>query len=165
MSNFLTYSDIDSVCLEIINRIEIDYPYYLPHVRFMYYYGCRIGECFDYRINFVPASLSVQIIAQKKNNIRYNAMVNDEIPGIIEQIQITQENNYINKRNLQRIIEKVNPYRDLKCGNKKIGAHIFRHNWIRKQVISGRQYETINEMLGYTTQKVQDTYLTQKIYW
>ena len=161
----LTNNEIDDVCIEIMNRIISDYPYYAPHVKFMYYYGCRVGELFDYRITFNGITSQVIIKPQKHNNDRVLSMVNAEIPSIVEQINITQDNSYLNKRNFQRIIEKVHPIRQLMCGNKKIGAHLFRHNYIKKLVSSGYQINTIDKMMGYTNQTVQDTYAISEIYY
>lgn len=165
MIDFLTNSEIDNICKEIVSRISKDYPYYKSHVEFMYHYGCRIGELFDYRISFDGITGNVIIKPQKNNNDRVLSMVNARIPNIIEHINITQDNGYLNKRNLQRIIEKVHPYRNLKCGNKKIGAHLFRHNWVKKQVASGKQLVNIDRSLGYTAQTVADTYAISKIYY
>ena len=51
------------------------------------------------------------------------------------------------------------------CGNKKIAAHLFRHNYIKKLVSSGYQINTIDKMMGYTNQTVQDTYAISEIYY
>lgn len=161
----LNTNEIDNICIEIMERIISEYPYYTPHVKFLYNYGCRVGELFDYRITFNGITSQVIIKPQKNNNDRVLSMVNSEIPSIVEQINITQDNSYLNKRNFQRIIEKVHPIRQLMCGNKKIGAHLFRHNYIKKLVASGYQINTIDKMLGYTTQTVMDTYAISEIYY
>lgn len=165
MITSLTNNEIDDVCLKIMDRIILEYPYYSAHVKFLYYYGCRVGELFDYRISFDGINSKVIIKPQKNNNDRVLDMFNAEIPSIIENINITQDNSYLNKRNFQRIIEKVHPIRRLMCGNKKIGAHLFRHNYIKKLVASGYQINTIDNMMGYTNQTVADTYAISKIYY
>lgn len=119
MALFISDNEIDDICKSIVNSIKLKYPYYYPHILFMYWYGCRIGELFDFRIRYDGFNSKVIIRPQKNNNDRVLDIVNFEVPAVIEQINLTQYNSYINKRNLQRIIEKVHPYRNLKCGNKK----------------------------------------------
>ena len=117
-----------------------------------------------YKTTYDGFSSKVIIRPQKNNNDRILDIVSFEVPGIIEQINLSQYNSSINKRNLQRIIEKVHPYRALKCGNKKIGAHLFRHNFIKKSVASGSQIVNLDKEMGYTNQTVADTYLISQIY-
>lgn len=162
---YLTISDIDRVCIRLRNSISYNYPQYKSYMHFIYYYGCRIGELFDFRISYNAESMKVQIIPQKKNNTRYLDVVHSDTQKWIEDINITQNLFHLNKRNLQRIIEKENSIRGLRCGNKNIGAHIFRHNWIKKQVANGKQITTIDILLGYTNQTVASTYAISKIYY
>ncbi len=161
----LSNNEIDNTCKAIVDVISKEYPYYEQHIKLMYLYGCRIGEVFDYRILFDAESGKVNIDAQKNNNMRILPMVNKDVPKLIEILNLTQDNDYLNKRNLQRIIDKANPYRALYCGNKRIGAHLFRHNWIKQQFADGKQIATIDKLLGYTKQTVQDTYLISEIYY
>ena len=165
MAFFISDNEIDNICKTIVESIRVQYPYYYPHILFMYWYGCRIGELFDFRVRYDGLHSKVIIRPQKNNNDRILDIVNFEVPAVIEQINLTQYNSYINKRNLQRIIEKVHPYRQLKCGNKKIGAHLFRHNFIKKSVASGSQIVNLDKEMGYTNQTVADTYLISKIYY
>lgn len=165
MALFISDNEIDDICKSIVNSIKLKYPYYYPHILFMYWYGCRIGELFDFRIRYDGFNSKVIIRPQKNNNDRVLDIVNFEVPAVIEQINLTQYNSYINKRNLQRIIEKVHPYRNLKCGNKKIGAHLFRHNFIKKSIASGSQIVNLDNEMGYTNQTVADTYLISQIYY
>ena len=164
MALFISDNEIDNICRDIVESIRVNYPYYYPHILFMYWYGCRIGELFDFRIRYDGLNSKVIIRPQKKNNVRVLDIVNFEVPAVIEQINLTQYNSSINKRNLQRIIEKVHPYRNLKCGNKKIGAHLFRHNFIKKSIASGSQIVNLDNEMGYTNQSVADTYLISQIY-
>ena len=164
MAHFISDNEIDNICRDIVESIRMQYPYYYPHVLFMYWYGCRIGELFDFRIRYDGFNSKVIIRPQKNNNDRVLDIVNFEVPAVVEQINLTQYNSYINKRNLQRIIGKVHPYRNLKCGNKKIGAHLFRHNFIKKSVASGSQIVNLDNDMGYTNQTVADTYLISQIY-
>ena len=71
MNISLTNNEIDDVCLEIMERIILEYPYYAPHVQFLYHYGCRVGELFDYRISFDGISSKVIIKPQKKIMIEF----------------------------------------------------------------------------------------------
>ena len=162
---FLTISEIDEVCIRLRDSIADKYPQYKAYMMFLYYYGCRINELFDYRISFNAISYKVEIIPQKKNNTRYLDVVHNDTGKWIEEINKTQEIFHLNKRNLQRIIEKENVIGNLKCGQKKIGAHLFRHNWVKKQVQAGKQITTIDALLGYTNQTVANTYAISNIYY
>lgn len=161
----LSNYDIDQVCISIKNDIVIKYPEYKSHINFMYLYGCRIGELFEFRINYDTQTDRVSIDPQKGNNTRILPTFSFEVTDWIEEIQLTQNLFYLNKRNLQRIIEKVNPVRNLKCGNKNIGAHLFRHNWIKKRLGDGYTNAQLNEDLGYTNQTVADSYAISSIYY
>lgn len=155
----LTADEIDDTCIEIVDYIKKNHSQYYSRIKFMYLYGCRIGELFDNRILLDIENSKVNIIAQKNNNIRQDFIIDLEVPALIENIQLTEGNFWINKRNLQRIIIQAKPYRNLYCGSKSIGAHLFRHNWVKKQIQSGKQIATIDAMLGYTSQTIADTYL------
>ena len=161
---FLNNFEIDNCCISIRDNVIKNHPQYTAHIKFLYLYGCRINELFNNRISFDGLTGNVHIIAQKNNNVRVNPMINSEVPELVEKIQLTQDNLWLNKRNLQRCILAANPYRSIFCGQKNIGAHLFRHNWIKKEVAAGKQISTINQMLGYTQQTVADTYLASKIH-
>ncbi|MRM97267.1 hypothetical protein D1Z97_04870 [Riemerella anatipestifer] len=161
----LDNSQIDNVCIELRDRIANKYPQYRPYVKFMYEYGCRINELFDFRIYYNPKNNKVEIIPQKKNNTRILELVNPEVLKWIEEINLTQPLFHLNKRNLQRIIEKEMPINGLMCGNKKIGAHIFRHNYIKKMEAQGLSIMEMDIKMGYTTQSVANTYAVSEIYY
>lgn len=161
----LSNSDIDRACRNIMQAIDHEFPYYSDHIHILYDYGCRIGEVFDYRLSFSDEENQITIIAQKNNDIRKLTAVNFETSKRVENIVLSNDKFWLNEKNLQRIIKKCNPYRNLKCGSKNIGAHLFRHNWIRKQVEAGKQFTEIDLLLGYTSQSVQDTYLAATIHY
>ena len=160
----LSNLEIDACCLRIIEEIAINYPHYLSHVQFLYQYGCRINELFTDRITLDGINQQVIIRPQKGNNERILNYYNGTSPTITGDILLRSDVFWYNKRNLQRVINKVNPYRAIFAGNKNINAHIFRHNYIRKKLGEGLPIEAINQLLGYTTQSVVDSYLSQKIY-
>lgn len=160
----LSDNEIDACCLRIIEEISTNYPHYLSHVIFLYNYGCRINELFTDRITLDGINQKVIIRPQKGNNERILNYYNGDTARTTGDILLRSDVFWYNKRNLQRVINKVNPYRAIFAGNKNINAHIFRHNYIRKKVGEGLQLESINQLLGYTTQSVVDTYLAQSIY-
>lgn len=162
---YLSNQEIDNVCKELVNRISEKHPHYKSYINFIYMYGCRINELFDYRIFYNAETFTIEIIPQKKNNNRYLRNVPLKAIKWVEEINQTQPLFYLNKRNLQRIIEKEMPIRNLKCGNKNIGGHLFRHNYIKKLVADGGQVENINLLMGYTTQTIADTYAISQIYY
>ena len=161
----ISSQEIDSICSGMLQNVSRLYPYYYPHLYFMYHYGCRIGEVFDYRISLDSSSTLIAIDAQKNNNVRLLPAVNDDTFLLLEKLQLSQDLGWLNKKNLERIIKKINPVRDLKIGNKNVGAHLFRHNYVKKLVSQGLQYMSIDSMMGYTTQSVSDTYAVSKIYY
>ena len=161
----ITSQDIESICSGMLQNVSRLYPYYYPHLYFMYHYGCRIGEVFDYRISLDSSGTLIAIDAQKNNNIRILPPIDETTFYYLEKLQLSQENQWLNKKNLERIIKKINPVRNLKIGNKNVGAHLFRHNYVKKLVSQGLQYMSIDTIMGYTTQSVSDTYAVSKIYY
>ena len=117
--NNLTGSDIQDICWRILQDIKIKFPYYYPHVYFMYHYGCRIGEVFNYRISLDSSGNNISIDAQKNNNQRILPPKDSDTFYQLEKLQLSQNTSWLNKKNLERIIKKSNPIRDLKIGNKK----------------------------------------------
>ena len=91
MALFISDNEIDNICKSIVESIRVEYPYYYPHILFMYWYGCRIGELFDFRIRYDGFNSKVIIRPQKNNNDRVLDIVNFEVPGIIEQIITPKE--------------------------------------------------------------------------
>lgn len=163
--HYLSTFEIDEICKKILYRAKTECPYYYPHIYLLYLTGCRIGEVFNSRISYDEENNELQIIAQKKNYTRI-------IPGVLEsdlhqtkKLTARQDLFYLNIRNLQRVLKKLMPIRDIRCGKKNIGAHIFRHNYIRKLFASGKSIEDIDRHLGYTSQTVADTYLSAIIYY
>lgn len=163
--NVITRAYTDDICRQILEEIRNNYPYYYPHLYFMYHYGVRIGEVFDFRISIDSTGNYVKIIAQKNNNPRVLPPVDDDTFKNLEKLQLSQNLIHLNKKNLERLIKKVHPVRNLRVGNKNVGAHLFRHNYIKKLVTSGQQFMTIDAMMGYTTQSISDTYAVSKIYY
>lgn len=162
---FLTNSEIDNVCFRLMQEVSLKYPMYEPHVFFLYHYGVRINEVFNFRITYDINQDRLVIFPQKNNNPRNLVITNNDTFRQLERLQMSQDLDYLNKKNLQRIIEKEISIRILKCGNKKIGAHLFRHNYIKKLVADGKQILTIDFMMGYTNQSVADTYAVSRIYY
>ena len=161
----LSNSQVDNACLEMLAIAAKRFPYYVPHFYFMHHFGVRVGEVFNNHIALATNGTHFEIYPQKQNNARTYEIINSEIADNLENLILTQENSYLNKRNLQRIVKEINPYRTLKRGNKNIGAHLFRHNYIKKLIADGKQFSTINNMLGYTNQTVANTYATSEIYY
>lgn len=162
---YLTANEIDNTCLRIKEKVTELVPQYEAYVHFLYWYGVRINEVFDFRISYDVNMQKIVVYPQKNNNPRYLNIATDKCLGYLEILQTTQDLYHLNKKNLQRLIEKANPYRILKCGNKKIGAHLFRHNYIKKLVADGKQIMTIDTLMGYTNQTVADTYAVSNIYY
>ena len=118
----LDNNDIDNVCLEIFERVKKEYPYYTSHLYFLYNYGVRIGELFNYRISIDESGNNISIDAQKNNNLRILPPKDDLTFYYLEKLQNSQSIQWINKKNLERIISKLMPVRNLKVGNKDVGA-------------------------------------------
>ena len=161
----LTTSAINSICTDISKEIFDKYPYYRPHIYFLYNYGCRIGEVFNYRISLDSSGNNISIDAQKNNNQRILPPKDSETFYQLEKLQLSQNQSWLNKKNLERVIKKVHPVSDLKIGKKNVGAHLFRHNYVKKLVAVGLQFSTIDQVMGYTTQSVSDTYAVSKIFY
>ena len=161
----LTDNEIDDICTIIVERSKNDFPDFYPHISTLYLTGCRIGEVFNNRLSFDEKKQQISIIAQKKNYVRYCDNVAEKNNITLKKLTKRQDLQHLNIRNLQRVLKKLMPIRDIRCGKKNIGAHIFRHNYIRKLFAQGKTIEEIDRHLGYTSQTVADTYLSATIHY
>lgn len=157
--------ELEVICKKIVVTAKSDYPMYYPHIYLLYKTGCRIGEVFDFRMHYNEERNTINIIAQKKNYVREIPVDETFNLDLLNRLMNRQDLFYLNIRNLQRTLKKLMPISNIFCGKKNIGAHIFRHNYIRKLLADGKTIEEINEHMGYTRQTVEDTYLSAIIYY
>ena len=157
--------ELEEICKKIVVTAKSDYPMYYPHIYLLYKTGCRIGEVFDFRMHYNEEKDTINIIAQKKNYVREIPVDETFNLELLNRLMNRQDLFYLNIRNLQRTLKKLMPISNIFCGKKNIGAHIFRHNYIRKLLADGETIEEINEHMGYTRQTVEDTYLSAIIYY
>ena len=157
--------ELEVICKKIVVTAKSDYPMYYPHIYLLYKTGCRIGEVFDFRMHYNEERNTINIIAQKKNYVREIPVDETFNLELLNRLMNRQDLFYLNIRNLQRSLKKLMPISNIFCGKKNIGAHIFRHNYIRKLLADGKTIEEINEHMGYTRQTVEDTYLSAIIYY
>ena len=157
--------ELEVICKKIVVTAKSNYPMYYPHIYLLYKTGCRIGEVFDFRMHYNEERNTINIIAQKKNYVREIPVDETFNLELLNRLMIRQDLFYLNIRNLQRSLKKLMPISNIFCGKKNIGAHIFRHNYIRKLLADGKTIEEINEHMGYTRQTVEDTYLSAIIYY
>lgn len=157
--------ELELICKKIVVTAKSDYPMYYPHIYLLYKTGCRIGEVFDFRMHYNEERNTINIIAQKKNYVREIPVDETFNLELLNRLINRQDLFYLNIRNLQRSLKKLMPISNIFCGKKNIGAHIFRHNYIRKLLADGKTIEEINEHMGYTRQTVEDTYLSAVIYY
>ena len=152
--------ELEVICKKIVVTAKSDYPMYYPHIYLLYKTGCRIGEVFDFRMHYNEERNTINIIAQKKNYVREIPVDETFNLDLLNRLMNRQDLFYLNIRNLQRTLKKLMPISNIFCGKKNIGAHIFRHNYIRKLLADGKTIEEINDHMGYTRQTVEDTYLS-----
>lgn len=157
--------ELEEICKKIVIRAKSEYPLYYPHIYILYKTGCRIGEVFDFRTHYNEEKSTINIVAQKKNYVREITIDDTFNLVLLNRLMNRQDLFYLNIRNLQRTLKKLMPISNIMCGKKNIGAHIFRHNYIRKLLDDGKTIEEINEHMGYTSQTVEDTYLSAVIYY
>lgn len=157
--------ELELICKQIVVTAKSNYPMYYPHIYLLYKTGCRIGEVFDFRMHYNEERNTINIIAQKKNYVREIPVDETFNLELLNRLMNRQDLFYLNIRNLQRSLKKLMPISNIFCGKKNIGAHIFRHNYIRKLLADGKTIEEINEHMGYTRQTVEDTYLSAIIYY
>lgn len=157
--------ELEVICKKIVVTAKSDCPMYYPHIYLLYKTGCRIGEVFDYRMYFDEQKNTINVIAQKKNYVREIPIDDTFNLELLNRLINRQDLFYLNVRNLQRCLKKLMPISNIFCGKKNIGAHIFRHNYIRKLLEDGKTIEQINQHMGYTSQTVEDTYLNATIYY
>lgn len=154
----LTRTEIDDACRLLVEKISAKYPHYSPHMYFLYNYGVRIGEVFSNHISISSDGNFLIISPQKGNTDRHYEILSEECAKQLQNLQLSQHHTWLNVRNLQRILKEENTYSSISKGKKNINAHIFRHNFIKKQIANGKQYTTINSELGYTTATIVGNY-------
>ncbi|WP_233862678.1 site-specific integrase [Tenacibaculum piscium] len=161
----LNDEEIKNICFAMYKTAQKNESEYLPHIYFMLFYGCRIGETFNEKIQVNNQNSTISIFPQKKNLERILTFDSLETPIFYQKLLYSSFIPHINYKGLQRYIKKIMPIRNLTNGGKNMGAHLFRHNYIRGLKNQGLSIYEIDKKMGYTTQTVSNTYLESVIFY
>lgn len=151
--------ELNQICKSILQKAINQKSFFIPHIFFMYYFGVRLGETIFKNITHIDENNNLHILPQKKNNERIIKINSSDVAPMLEQLQMKETNPQHNYKALQRELTKLNPQRNIYNGHKNINSHLFRHNYIRRQLKLGNAIEEINNKLGYTNQSIENTYL------
>ena len=146
----ITYSadaidrDLNRVC----NCIARHEPVFYPYFEVMYDLGVRAVESFDMSRWRIDASGVVILQPQKNNDVRIfdkNLLSSTFLSYIKGEISIPD---YINYDRLNSAFRRYTMYHGIFVGNKKSSLHLFRHNFVKQQMLLGYSDEEIQQILG-----------------
>lgn len=146
----ITYSadaidrDLNRVCNCIAKHEQIFYPFF----EVMYDLGVRAVESFDISRWRIDASGVVILQPQKGNDVRLfdqELLSNTFLSYIKGEIPIPV---YINYDRLNSAFRRYTMYHGIYVGNKKSSLHLFRHNFVKQQLLLGYSDEEVQQMLG-----------------
>ena len=157
----ITYSadaidrDLNRVCNCIAKHEPIFYPYF----EVMYDLGVRAVESFDMSRWRVDVSGAVVLQPQKGNDVRIfdkNLLSSTFLSYIKGEINIPD---YINYDRLNSAFRRYTMYYNMYVGNKKSSLHLFRHNFVKQQMLLGYSDEEIQQILGERNIKSAQAYI------
>lgn len=159
----MSNSEINSYCLEILERLGVQgFSYYKTNFETLYNFGFRASE-----LDLIPDWVVNQndiVLCQtlKRGGIRRIQL--DNMPTELQNYLTGQPNNLSLPRyqTIEKIYSSVSP-NTLKCGNKNIGSHIFRHNRMKQMHEAGRSVEFIANYFKLSSQDVVTNYINSTI--
>ena len=161
----LTDHEIDRACFHCYTRIVRLYPFYDIHIYLLHAYGLRIGETLltdgiektadGGLIITMPKTGFTRKIAPDEWTRKFNP----------EDLLIINKLGYCNKRAFERAIKECMPYRALRCGDKGVNSHIFRHNVAKKLFNEFDNYLTVNAFIQEQNTEVVKNYVHSVIYY
>ena len=148
--------DLNRVCNCIAKHEQIFYPFF----EVMYDLGVRAVESFDMSRWRIDASGVVILQPQKGNDVRIfdkNLLSSTFLSYIKGEINIPD---YINYDRLNSAFRRYTMYYNIYVGNKKSSLHLFRHNFVKQQMLLGYSDEEIQQILGERNIKSAQAYIS-----
>lgn len=151
--------DLNRVCNCIAKHEQIFYPFF----EVMYDLGVRAVESFDISRWRIDASGVVILQPQKNNDVRIfdkNLLSDTFISYIKGELKVPE---FINYDRLNSAFRRYTMYYNIFVGNKKSSLHLFRHNFVKQQMLLGYGDEEIQQILGERNLKSAQAY-TNSVY-
>lgn len=136
--------DLNRVCNCIAKHEQIFYPFF----EVMYDLGVRAVESFDIGRWRIDSSGAVILQPQKNNDVRIfdqDLLSSTFISYIKGELNVPH---YINYDRLNNAFKRYTMYHGIFVGNKKSSLHLFRHNFVKQQMLLGYSDIEIQQMLG-----------------
>lgn len=160
----LTPTQINNVCLQVVNSTS-DYNDYLHScLHVMYITGCRCGEVANLNLwkHTNPNKVSWQTI--KRGGIR--SINTSELPSFyVNFIDNPPASGFISsKRNIRSAFDIFSPYQAIWTLDKQISSHLFRHNRMKQLYADGWSIDDITAWFAVGANEVSDYYINSVIY-
>lgn len=160
----LTNQQLDKVCKSVIERLPQWYNYLSDYFNLLYNTGVRANEPLDRNIWEQISEDTVKLQPFKNNNTRL--IPTSSLPlSFLQIINNPLVGNYtINYSKANYIVYNIIGHYGIIIKNKESLLHLFRHNFVKKLVESGKSNEQIKSELGERTMKAALDYIDSKIY-
>lgn len=159
----MSNQEINEYCLEILVRLGVQgFSYYGPNFETLYNFGFR-GSELDLIPDWVVNQNDIVLCPTlKRGGIRRIQL--DNMPTNLQNYLTEQPNSLLlpKYQTLEKTYQKISP-NILKCGNKNIGTHIFRHNKMKQMYASGRSIAFITDYFKLSSEEVVNNYINSII--
>lgn len=154
----LTDSQIDNLCLKVINEMPFHLQEYKKICEVLYATGCRASEAYELNL-WEIVTPEVLILRPKKFNDRRIILTGTTPPFFYDMLlNNISFGTYITYRKLQYNINQIASQYGIEVLDKDSVAHVFRHNYVRKLLNEGKTEVEIKEILGERTLQATRNY-------
>lgn len=154
-SNDAIDRDLSRICNCVAKYEQVFYPYF----EVMYDLGVRAVESYDISRWRIDSSGAVVLHPQKGNDIRIfdQTLLSSTFLAYIKgEIKVPD---YINYDRLNSAFRRYTMYHGIYVGDKKSSLHLFRHNFVKQQMLLGYTPEEIQSILGERNIKSAMSYI------
>lgn len=163
--NVLSTSDIKALCDNMYHQVSNSDSEFKEHIELLYRYGLRVSEVVQ--VDNIKKTEAGELLVFMKKTKLFRVIPADYFTQSfnVNNFLSMNELSYISEVNIQRLITRVNPYRQLFVGGKKIVTHVFRHNFAKQKMIELNSVEKVNLLLSEKTVSICQNYIDSVIYY
>ena len=165
MKKLITDSELDNVCIDIIDSIKVYDVLYSEVCVLLYVSGCRCNDVLERNRWKLLLDNRLELTPQKNNNKRY--FNQEEVTEYWYSSFLLDVDCFfdIDYRKFNYYLEmSLNKYY-LMTFSKRISTHIFRHNFARKLKLQGLTDNQIKDRLGEKQLSSAQKYIYSQIFW
>lgn len=154
-SNDAIDRDLSRICNCVAKYDQLFYPFF----EVMYDLGVRAVESFELERWRVDPSGVIILQPQKGNDIRVfdpTLLSATYLAYITGEIKVPS---YINYDRMNSVFKRYTMYHGIFVGDKKSSLHLFRHNFVKQQMLLDYTPEEIQQMLGERNLKSVMSYI------